>query len=259
VILLLKNLPVEFIQPGKYQPRHDMRTESLEDLANSIKSQGVMQPIVVPPVNSNKYEIIAGERRWRACQLAGLDTIPVIIKEVPDEAAVAMALIENIQRENLNPIEEAMALQRLIDEFDLTQQEAAEAVGKSRTTVTNLLRLMSLNTDVRQALERGELEMGHARALLALPNEKQAEAARSVIKKSLSVRQTEALVRRLMSQTKAKSPVDRIDPDIRHLQDNLSEKLGTSVTIQHSAKGKGRLILNYNTLEQLEGILDHIK
>ena len=256
---LLKNLPVEFIQPGKYQPRHDMRTESLEDLANSIKSQGVMQPIVVRPVNSNKYEIIAGERRWRACQLAGLDMIPVIIKEVPDEAAVAMALIENIQRENLNPIEEAMALQRLIDEFDLTQQEAAEAVGKSRTTVTNLLRLMSLNTDVRQALERGELEMGHARALLALPNEKQAEAARSVIKKSLSVRQTEALVRRLMSQTKAKSPADRIDPDIRHLQDNLSEKLGTSVTIQHSAKGKGRLILNYNTLEQLEGILDHIK
>jgi len=168
-------------------------------------------------------------------------------------------LIENIQRENLNPIEEAMALQRLIDEFDLTQQEAAEAVGKSRTTVTNLLRLMSLNTDVRQALERGELEMGHSRALLALPNEKQAEAARSVIKKSLSVRQTEALVRRLMSQTKAKSPADRIDPDIRHLQDNLSEKLGTSVTIQHSAKGKGRLILNYNTLEQLEGILDHIK
>jgi len=171
---LLKNLPVEFIQPGKYQPRHDMHPESLEDLANSIKAQGVMQPIVVRPISRNKYEIVAGERRWRACQLAGLDTIPVIIKDVPDDAAVAMALIENIQRENLNPIEEAMALQRLIDEFELTQQEAADAVGKSRTTVTNLLRLMSLNVDVRKSLERGALEMGHARALLALPGEKQA-------------------------------------------------------------------------------------
>jgi ParB family chromosome partitioning protein len=256
---LLKNLPVEFIQPGKYQPRHDMHPESLEDLANSIKAQGVMQPIVVRPISSNKYEIVAGERRWRACQLAGLDTIPVIIKDVPDDAAVAMALIENIQRENLNPIEEAMALQRLIEEFELTQQEAADAVGKSRTTVTNLLRLMSLNVDVRKSLERGALEMGHARALLALPGEKQAEAAKSVVSKGLSVRQTEALVRRLLSQKGKKSPGDKIDPDIRHLQDNLSEKLGTQVTIQHSAKGKGKLILNYNSLEQLEGILDHIK
>ncbi len=255
----LKNLPVEFIQPGKYQPRHDMRTESLEDLANSIKAQGVMQPIVVRPISSSKYEIVAGERRWRACQLAGLDTIPVIIKEVPDEAAVAMALIENIQRENLNPIEEAMALQRLIDEFELTQQEAAEAVGKSRTTVTNLLRLMSLNADVRQSLEHGKLEMGHARAMLSLPNEKQAEAARAVISRGLSVRQTEALVRRMLSENTRKKPEDKIDPDIRHLQDSLSEKLGTQVAIQHSAKGKGKLVLSYNSLEQLEGILDHIK
>ncbi len=256
---LLKNLPVEFIQPGKYQPRHDMHPESLEDLANSIRARGVMQPIVVRPISSNKYEIVAGERRWRACQLAGLDTIPVIIKEVPDDAAVAMALIENIQRENLNPIEEAMALQRLIDEFALTQQEAADAVGKSRTTVTNMLRLMSLNADVRNSLERGALEMGHARALLALPNEKQAEAAKSVVSKGLSVRQTEALVRRMLSQKGKKAPGDKIDPDIRHLQDDLSGKLGTHVTIQHSAKGRGKLILNYNSLEQLEGILDHIK
>lgn len=256
---VLKNLPVEFIQPGKYQPRHDIRAESLEDLANSIKAQGVMQPIVVRSISSNKYEIVAGERRWRACQLAGLDTIPVIIKEVPDEAAVAMALIENIQRENLNPIEEAMALQRLIEEFELTQQEAADAVGKSRTTVTNLLRLMSLTNDVRQSLERGALEMGHARALLALSPEKQTEAARSVISKGLSVRQTEAMVRRIQAQKTQKYPTDRIDPDIRNLQDNLSDKLGTQVSIQHSAKGKGKLILNYNSLEQLEGILDHIK
>ncbi len=219
-----------------------------------------MQPIVVRPITSNKYEIIAGERRWRASQLAGLDTIPVIIKQVADEAAVAMALIENIQRENLNPIEEAMALQRLIDEFELTQQEVADAVGKSRTTVTNLLRLMSLNPDVRSFVERGELEMGHARALLSLPFEKQLEAGKQVRNKGLSVRQTEALVRRLQTQKNKKTAVsNKMDPDIRHLQDNLSEKLGTQVNIQHSAKGKGKLILNYNSLEQLEGILDHIK
>ena len=256
---VLKHLPVEFIQPGKYQPRHDIRAESLEDLANSIKVQGVMQPIVVRAISANKYEIIAGERRWRASQLAGLDTIPVIIKQVADEAAVAMALIENIQRENLNPIEEAMALQRLIDEFELTQQEVAEAVGKSRTTVTNLLRLMSLNPDVRAFLEKGEIEMGHARALLSLPFEKQLDAGKQVKNKGLSVRQTEALVRSLQSQKKKATPHSKMDPDIRHLQDNLSEKLGTQVNIQHSAKGKGKLILNYNSLEQLEGILDHIK
>ncbi|MDG2176622.1 MAG: ParB/RepB/Spo0J family partition protein [Gammaproteobacteria bacterium] len=255
----LKHLPVEFIQPGRYQPRHNMHDESLEDLANSIKAQGVMQPIVVRSISSNKYEIVAGERRWRACQLAGLDTIPVIVKQVADEAAVAMALIENIQRENLNPIEEATALQRLIEEFGLTQQEAADAVGKSRTTVTNLLRLMGLNVDVRQALERGDLEMGHARALLALPQEKQPEVARTVSGKGLSVRQTEALVRKLLAQKNKASTAKKLDPDIRHLQDSLSEKLGANVAIQHTAKGKGKLILKYNSLEQLEGILDHIK
>lgn len=260
---VLRNLPVEFIQPGKYQPRHNIQAESLEDLANSIKAQGIMQPIVVRPISSNKYEIVAGERRWRACQMAGLDTIPVIIKQVPDEAAIAMALIENIQRENLNPIEEAMALQRLIDEFELTQQEVADAVGKSRTTVTNLLRLMSLNPEVRQFVERGELEMGHARALLSLAPEKQLEAGKTVKTKGLSVRQTEALVRQMQAQSQSKQgkakPSGAIDPDIRHLQDNLSEKLGAQVQIQHSAKGKGKLILSYNTLDQLEGILDHIK
>jgi len=256
----LKHLPVEYIQPGKYQPRLDIKAESLEDLAASIKVQGVMQPIVVRPITTNKYEIIAGERRWRASQLAGQDTIPAIIKQVADEAAVAMALIENIQRENLNPIEEAMALQRLIDEFELTQQEVADAVGKSRTTVTNLLRLISLNNDVRSFVERGELEMGHARALLSLPYEKQLEAGKQVKNKGLSVRQTEALVRRLQAQKNKKGAVsNKIDPDIRHLRDNLSEKLGTQVNIQHTAKGKGKLILNYNSLEQLEGILDHIK
>jgi len=255
----LKYLPVEFIQPGKYQPRLDMRPESLEELASSIKAQGVMQPIVVRSISSNMYEIVAGERRWRASQLAGLDKIPVIIKQVADEAAIAMALIENIQRENLNPIEEAMALQRLIEEFELTQQEAADAVGKSRTTVTNLLRLMSLNPDVRRLVEHGDLEMGHARALLSLPYEKQIEAARTVTGKDLSVRQTEALVRKLQTHNKKTSATDKIDPDIRHLQDDLSEKLGTQVMIQHTAKGKGKLVLKYNSLDQLEGILDHIK
>lgn len=256
----LRNLPVEFIKPGKYQPRTDMRPESLEELANSIRSQGVMQPIVVRQTGDKQYEIIAGERRWRASQIAGLDTIPVIIREVPDEAAVAMALIENIQRENLNPVEEATALKRLQDDFDLTQQEVADAVGKSRTTVTNLLRLMTLVPEVRTYLEHGDLEMGHARALLALKENAQTEAARTVISRALSVRQTEALVRRLQAGRKSKTEGGQSqDPDIRHLQDNLAEKLGAQVQIQHSAKGKGRLILKYNSLDELDGILSHIK
>lgn len=256
----LRNLPVEFIKPGKYQPRTDMRPESLEELANSIRSQGVMQPIVVRQTGDKQYEIIAGERRWRASQIAGLDTIPVIIREVPDEAAVAMALIENIQRENLNPVEEATALKRLQDDFELTQQEVADAVGKSRTTVTNLMRLMTLVPEVRTYLEHGDLEMGHARALLALKENAQSEAARTVISRALSVRQTEVLVRRLQAGKKPKTEGDQSqDPDIRHLQDNLAEKLGAQVQIQHSAKGKGRLILKYNSLDELDGILSHIK
>ena len=256
----LKILPIELIQPGRYQPRLDMRPESLEELANSIKVQGVMQPIVVRPVSGGHFEIVAGERRWRAAQIAGLDRIPTIIKEVPDESAIAMALIENIQRENLNPIEEAMALKRLQDEFDLTQQEVADAVGKSRTSVTNLIRLMSLNPDVRICLEHGDLEMGHARALLALKDTAQSDAARVVVGKGLSVRQTETLVRRLLAQHgKGRKPKAGIDPDIKHLEDDLAERLGTQVIVQHSARGKGRLILKYNNLDQLDGILSHIK
>ena len=255
----LRNIPVDPIQRGKYQPRTDMHEEALEELANSIQKQGVMQPIVVRPISADKFEIIAGERRWRATQLAGLDTIPAIIKPVGDEAAIAMALIENIQRENLNPIEEAMALKRLQDEFELTQQEVADAVGKSRATVTNLIRLMGLNIDVRRMLEHGDLEMGHARALLALPHEQQSQAARTVSGRGLSVRQTEALVRRLTQEAasggKQETPVD---PDIKSLEDSLADKLGAKVLIQHSAKGKGKLVVKYNSLDELDGILSHI-
>ena len=256
----LKNIPVDLIQRGKYQPRTDMHEEALEELANSIKAQGVMQPIVVRPISSDKYEIIAGERRWRATQIAGLDTIPAIIKPVGDEAAIAMSLIENIQRENLNPIEEAMALKRLQDEFELTQQEVADAVGKSRATVTNLMRLIGLTIDVRRMLEHGDLEMGHARALLSLSDIQQSEAARAVVGKGLSVRQTESLVRRLIAEagTNSNNFGKAVDPDIKNLEENLADKLGAKVMIQHTAKGKGRLILKYNSLDELDGILSHI-
>lgn len=255
----LRNIPVDLIQRGKYQPRTDMHQEALEELAASIKTQGVMQPIVVRPISSEKYEIIAGERRWRATQMAGLDSIPAIIKPVGDEAAIAMSLIENIQRENLNPIEEAMALKRLQDEFELTQQEVADAVGKSRVTVTNLMRLMGLHIDVRRMLENGDLEMGHARALLGLEDLQQPEAARAVVGRGLSVRQTEALVRRLQAGGGGKKSSKILDPDIRNLQDNLEEKLGSKVLIQHTAKGKGKLVVKYNSLDELDGILAHIK
>jgi ParB family chromosome partitioning protein len=256
----LRELPVDIIQRGKYQPRRDMHPEALEELAESIKAQGVMQPIVVRPISKDKYEIIAGERRWRATQLAGLDTIPALIRHVPDEAAVAMALIENIQRENLNAMEEALALSRLQQEFDLTQQEVAQAVGKSRSTVTNLLRLMSLRDDVQRMLEHGDIEMGHAKAILGLPQEEQSHAANTVVSKGLSVRQTESLVRRLAEQAKpGKKESHKLDPDIKHLQDQLSEKVGVPVMIQHSAKGKGKLVLKYNSLDELDGILNHIK
>ena len=255
----LKELAVDLIQRGKYQPRRDMEPESLQELADSIKVQGVMQPIVVRPISDRKYEIIAGERRWRATQLAGLDTIPAVIRDVPDEAAIAMALIENIQREDLNPIEEAASLQRLQQVFDLTQQEVADAVGKSRSTVTNLLRLMSLQEDVRRLVEHGDLEMGHARALLGLEGGDQSHAAAQVVGKGMSVRQTEALVRNMLA-AKDKPPQKKsLDPNIRHLQDDLSQRLGTRVQIQHSAKGKGKLVLNYSSLDELDGILAHIK
>lgn len=255
----MRDLPVDLVQRGKYQPRRDIEQEALQELANSIKAQGVMQPIVVRPVSDSRFEIIAGERRWRASQLAGLDTIPAVVREVDDDAAIAMALIENIQRENLNPIEEAMALQRLQQEFKLTQQEVADAVGKSRSAVTNLLRLMSLQEEVRRLLEHGDLEMGHARALLGLDGADQTQAARTVVAKALSVRQTEALVRHLLADRADEKPTAAIDPNIRHLQDDLSRRLGTKVQIQHSAKGKGKLVLSYTSLDELDGILSHIK
>lgn len=264
----LVRLPIEWLQSGKYQPRRDMDSTALEDLANSIRAQGVMQPIVVRPIQSGKqpqvrYEIIAGERRWRATQLAGLDTIPAVVREVADDTAIAMALIENIQREDLNPMEEAFALQRLKDEFELTHQQVADAVGKSRVTVTNLLRLVSLNDDVRRLLERGDLEMGHARALLALTDKHQSEAAKTVVGKGLSVRQTEALVRNLQATPSGTGSKDKTattqDPDIRRLQEELSEKIGVPVQLQHAGGGKGKLVMKYNSLDELDGILAHIK
>lgn len=257
----LKELPVDIIQRGKYQPRTDMHTEALEELANSIKAQGVVQPIVVRPIGENRFEIIAGERRWRASQIAGLHTIPTIIRHVPDEAAVVMALIENIQREDLNPIEESAALQRLIDEFSMTHQQAADAVGRSRVAVTNLLRLLSLSDDVKRMLSNGDLEMGHARALLSLEAIKQVPAARAVVSKGLSVRETEKLVRRLSQGEDLHKPPQEpeVDPNVRRLQDDLSERLGARVKIQHTPKGKGKLEIQYNSLDELDGILAHIK
>jgi len=256
----LKDLPVEIIQRGKYQPRVDMNQEALEDLANSIKSQGVVQPIIVRPISDTMYEIIAGERRWRACQLAGLATIPVIIRDVPDEAAVAMALIENIQREELTPIEEAAALQRLIEEFDMTHMQAAEAVGRSRVAVTNLLRLLQLSDDVKRMLGNGDLEMGHARALLALEGAEQIKAAHQVSSKGLSVRETEKLVKRILNGfNTSDKKILKQNPDVSNLQSKLSETLGAPVKISHKESGKGKLEIQYNSLDELDGILAHIK
>ncbi len=262
----LAHLPVDIIQRGKYQPRRDMHQEALEELAESIKVQGVMQPIVVRPIGDGRYEIIAGERRWRATQLAGLDKIPAVIRDVPDEAAIAMALIENIQRENLNPIEEAVALKRLQDEFELTHAEVAQAVGKSRATVTNLLRLIALTEDVKTLLEHGDLEMGHARALLTLEPNIQRDIGRQIVSKGLSVRQTEALVRRYQEvknneqdENGGKNKQEAPSADVRRLENSLSEKLGAVVEIQHTNKGKGKLVISYNSLDELDGILVHIQ
>jgi ParB family transcriptional regulator, chromosome partitioning protein len=264
----LARLPLDLLQKGKYQPRTDMRPESLQELADSIKAQGVVQPIVVRPVGtpavggSQRYEIIAGERRWRAAQMAGLGEIPAVIRRIPDEAAIAVALIENIQRENLNPLEEARALERLISEFELTHQEAAEAVGRSRVTVTNLLRLLELAPEVCERVERREIEMGHARALLALPSRKQqVEVATAVAARGLSVRDTEALVRRLQAgATAATDGKDAArDPNVQRLEQELADKLGAKVAIQHSTGGKGKLVVSYNSLDELDGILAHIQ
>ncbi|MBA6263316.1 MAG: ParB/RepB/Spo0J family partition protein [Colwellia sp.] len=250
----LQYLPIEQLQQGKYQPRKDMSAEALEDLSNSILSQGIIQPIVVRNIGENNYEIIAGERRWRAAQLAKLDRVPCLIKNVPDEAAIAIALIENIQREDLNAMEEAIALERLLTEFELTHQEVANAVGKSRTTVSNLLRLNNLNDDVKTLLEHGDIEMGHARALLALGEDIQSNTARIVVAKDLTVRETEALIKKIQAPEKVVE--DKVkDPDTKSLEQKLSEKLGSQVTIAHNKKGKGKLVISYSDLSELDGIV----
>ena len=265
----LRQIPLDLLVRGPYQPRQDMHQESLEDLARSIKSQGLVQPIVVRPLAPSeagaepRYEIIAGERRWRAAQLAGLQSIPAVVRQIPDSAVIAQALIENIQREDLNPLEEAGAIQRLLSEFQLTHQEAADAIGRSRAAVSNLLRLLDLGEQARTLLRAGTIEMGHARALLAITDIRmQAEVAALVAKKELSVRETERLVRRVLEGGGASGksrPPEKIDPDIRRLQDELSERLGARVAIEHTRKGRGKLVVSYNSLDELEGIIGHIQ
>lgn len=254
----LQQLPLDLLQRGKYQPRRDMNPQALEELAQSIRRQGLMQPIVVRPIDGERYEIIAGERRWRASQLAGLERIPALVREVSDEAAIAMALIENIQREDLNPIEEAAALQRLQQDFQLTQQQVADAVGKSRVTIANLLRLMALPDEVKTLLAHGDLEMGHARALLGLPAVQQVEGARHVVARGLTVRQTEALVRQWLGG-KPEAAAAKADPDIARLEQRLAERLGAAVQIRHGDKGKGQLVIRYSSLDELQGVLAHIR
>ncbi|MCQ4265224.1 chromosome partitioning protein ParB [Stutzerimonas stutzeri] len=255
----LQHLPLELIQRGKYQPRRDMDPQALEELAQSIKNHGVMQPIVVRPISGGRYEIIAGERRWRACQQAGLERVPSLVREVPDETAIAMALIENIQREDLNPIEEAVALQRLQQEFQLTQQQVADAVGKSRVSVSNLLRLIALPEEIKTLLSHGDLEMGHARALLGLPADQQVEGARHVVARGLTVRQTEAFVRQWLTSKEAPKAEVKVDPDISRLEQRLAERLGSPVQIKHGQKGKGQLVIRYSSLDELQGVLAHIR
>jgi ParB family chromosome partitioning protein len=253
----LCHLPVEMIQRGKYQPRRAMNPEALEELANSIRAQGVIQPIVARKIGNDRYEIVAGERRWRAAKLAGLTEIPALVRDIPDESAVAIALIENIQRESLNPIEESMALQRLMEEFDMTHQQVADAVGKSRATVTNLLRLLALNPEVKNMVEKGELEMGHARALLTLTQELQLEAAETIVAKGLSVRETEELVRRMQLPASVTQSLSKpVDPDIKRLQQDLTHKLRLKVAIQCNAKGKGKLVIQYGNLTELDKLLE---
>jgi ParB family chromosome partitioning protein len=265
----LVSLPVELLQRGKYQPRVDLRQEALEELAISIRSQGVIQPIVVralgaPPAGEpQRYEIVAGERRWRAAQIAGLTRIPAIVRRIPDDAAIAMALIENIQRENLNPLEEARALERLIAEFGVTHQQAADAVGRSRAAVSNLLRLLELAPEVAELVEKRRLEMGHARALLALSQRRQqAEVGALVARNGLSVRETEALVRKVLTPPGAgggTAAAQHVDPNVHGLQTDLAERLGAKVLIQQGSGGKGKLVITYNSLDELDGILAHIQ
>ncbi len=255
----LKELPVEFLQRGQYQPRKDMNPAALDELAESIRRQGIMQPIMVRPLAQDSYEIIAGERRWRAAQLAGLAAVPVIVKVISDEDAIALALIENIQREDLNAMEEALALTRLQEEFGYTQTEVAEAVGKPRSTVANLMRLTALESEVALLLERGDIDMGHGRALLGLEGSNQLEVARIVVGKDLTVRQTEALVRRWQAKQQTSVPATSKNPDIQRLEQKLSDQLGAGVVIQHGGSGKGKMVIRYNSLDELDGILTHIK
>ena len=262
----LKNIPIDLLQRGKYQPRVDIRQDTLQQLAESIRSQGVIQPIVVRPIkNSNglntRYEIIAGERRWRASQMAGKHEVPAIIREIENVDAIAIALIENIQRENLNPLEEAKALSRLIGEFDITHKQAADVVGRSRVAVSNLLRLLDLSDEVKPMVEARQLEMGHARALLSLENpSQQLSVARDIIKRGLSVRATEKLIRGLLNhKLKQLDTKTQRDSDIKHLEKDISDKLGAKTLIIHTAKGSGKLVIKYNTLDELDGILKHIK
>ena len=254
-------LPLDLIQRGRFQPRRDFNSEKLQELADSIAAQGVVQPIVVRPIDTSRYEIIAGERRWRAAQQAGLSEIPAVIRDVPDKTAMAMGLIENIQRDDLNPLEQASVLYRLLDEFELTHQQIAQGIGKSRTTVTNLLRLLELNTDVKRLIEERRIEMGHARALLGLQEQRQSDAARQVVAQGLSVRETEKLVRRLQGvkpEQKARAVADD-DPDVKRLENSLADKLGARVKIQQGSNGNGKLVISYNNLEELDGILEHIR
>ena len=256
----LRTLPVDVIQQGRYQPRHHMDPTALQELADSIRAQGIVQPIVVRQLTEpGRYEIIAGERRWRAAQMAGLHEISVVVRDVSDVAAMAMSLIENIQREDLNPIDEAVALQRLIDETGLTHQEAAEAVGRSRAAVSNLLRLLLLNTEVKEMLGANQLEAGHAKVLLALEGGAQTQAARQITAKGMSVRDTERLVRNFQKDKKSKPAKKQDDVNLYYLEEQVAEKLGARVKFQHTHQGKGKLIIHYNSLDELEGILEHLK
>jgi ParB family chromosome partitioning protein len=254
----LQTLPIETLQRGRYQPRKDINAEKLQELADSIKAQGIIQPIVVRKIDLEKYEIIAGERRWRAAQLAGLQQIPVVIKEIDDRAAMAIALIENIQREDLNPLEEADALKRLLDEFEMTHQQIADSIGKSRATVSNLLRLIDLHPDVKKLLLNNQLDMGHARALLALEGIKQVTAANKIVKEDLTVRATEQLVKEAQAAPKTPKP-KVIDKDTLRLQEDLTVKLGAKVIIDHKENGSGKLVIAYSSLEELDGIIDQLK
>ena len=252
----LRKLPLSWLKPGKYQPRKDMSQEALEELASSIRAQGVIQPIVVRQLDAQSFEIIAGERRWRACQLVRLETVPCLVKNVADNAAVAIALIENIQREDLNAIEEAAALQRLMQEFELTHQEVAEAVGKSRSTVSNLLRLNLLNEDVKRLVEHGDLEMGHARALLALNGVVQTELARQVAQKGMTVRDTEKMVQRLLAPREERA-VQAPQPDLLRWEKDVSQRLGIAAKFVSAGKEKGKLVLSFQNQDELQKILQH--